>query len=72
MKRLIQKLRKAFAIFFVSIRAFFDRNYNLLFNSRNCIKIDFYEDRFNYNDMIFDGKENFRCLGKRWYVLHEY
>lgn len=71
MKRLIRKLRKAFAIHIVSIRAFFDRNLNLLFNRKNCIKIDFYEDRFEYQDVIFDGKENFRCLGKRWYVLHE-
>jgi len=72
MKRVIQKLRKAFAISFVSILAFYDRNYNLLFNSKKCIKIVFCEEVFTYNDIIFDGKENFRCLGKRWYVLHEY
>ena len=71
MKELIRKLRKAFAIHIVSVSAFFDRNYNLLFNSKKCIKIYFYEERFQYQDVIFDGKESFRCLGKHWYVLHE-
>lgn len=54
----------------VSCRAFCDRNYNLLFNGKNCIKIQFYEEWFKYNDIITEGKNNLRCLGKGWYVRH--
>jgi hypothetical protein len=54
----------------VSCRAFFDRNYNLLFNGKNCIKIKFYEEWFKYNEMVAEGTNNLRCLGKGWYVRH--
>jgi hypothetical protein len=35
--------------YIIGLRAFFDRNYNLLFNRQNCIKIKFYEELFDYN-----------------------
>ena len=54
----------------VSCHAFFDRNYNLLFNGKNCIKIKLYEEWFKYNDMVKEGTNNLRCLGKGWYVRH--
>jgi len=71
MKTLIQKIRKAFAIFFVSIRAFFDRNWHLLFNKEKCVKIFFQDNWFRYNDIVNDGTNDLRCLGKGWYKLHE-
>lgn len=65
-KALIQRLRQ----YAVSCRAFFDRSYNLLFNGRNCIKIQFYEEWFKYNDIITEGQNTLRCLGNGWYVRH--
>lgn len=65
-KELMQRLRQ----YAVSCRAFFDRNYNLLFNGKNCIKIQFYEEWFKYNDIVTEGTNNLRCLGKGWYVRH--
>jgi len=50
------------------ILAFFDRNYNRLFNNKKCIKVNFHEDEFEYQDILFDGKEYFRYLGKGWLV----
>jgi len=64
-------IRKAFDIHIVSIHAFFDRNWNLLFNGKNCIKIEINEDIFEYQDVLFYDKKNLRYLGKSWYVLHE-
>lgn len=57
-------LRKYYTLFI----AFFDRNCNLLFNGRNCIKIAFYQDWFKYNDIVTEGLNDFRCLGNGWYV----
>jgi len=67
-KALMPRLRQ----YAVSCRAFFDRNYNLLFNGKNCIKIVFYEEWFKYNDIVTEGQNNLRCLGKGWYVRHGY
>ena len=65
-KELMQRLWQ----YAVSCCAFFDRNYNLLFNGKNCIKIQFYEEWFKYNDIVTEGTNNLRCLGKGWYVRH--
>ena len=54
----------------VICRAFFDRNYNVLFNSKNCIKIQLYDKWFIYNDIVTTGKNYLRYLGKDWYVMH--
>ena len=70
MKSLIKTLKQAWYKYLVSCRAFFDRNYNLLFNSKNCVKIQFYEEWFKYNDIVTEGKNNLRCLGKGWSVRH--
>ena len=56
MKSLIKTLKQAWYKYLVSCRAFFDRNYNLLFNSKNCVKIQFYEEWFKYNDIVTEGK----------------
>lgn len=50
--------------------AWVDRNYNLLFYPEKCIKITFAADLFKYNDIIYDGKKNYRCLNKQWYIEH--
>ena len=49
-----------------------DRNYNLNFNSRKCIKIYFGKPTYDYNDIIVstsDGKTAYRCLGKGWFKI---
>lgn len=69
-QKLIKALMSRLRQYAVSCRAFFDRNYNLLFNVKNCIKIQFYEEWFKYNDIVTEGTNNLRCLGKGWYVRH--
>ena len=69
-KQRIKSLMTRLWQYAVSCRAFFDRNYNLLFNGKNCIKIKFYEEWFKYNDIVTEGTNNLRCLGKCWYVRH--
>ena len=48
--------------------SFFDRNYNLLFKKKSCVKLFFADEIFKYNDILFDGKRHMRCLGKQWYI----
>ena len=71
MRKFWKRIRKAFAIFCVSIRAFFDRSWQLLFNKEKCVKIYFQDNWFRYNDIVNDGTNDLRCLGNGWYKRHE-
>lgn len=53
---------------YLRVVAFIDRNYNLLFNRRECIRLNFKgEYSFTYNMIICDGATYARCLGNGWF-----
>lgn len=53
----------------IPIISFFDRNYNLLFNGKKCVKTRFYSGFFEYNDIVsaINGQHKLRSLGRGWY-----
>lgn len=58
----------------ISIISFFDRNFNLIFNSEKCVNIKFDISYFEYNDVITCTAlsknhefKHLRCLGKNWF-----
>jgi hypothetical protein len=52
--------------------AFFVRNYNLIFNRENCMKIKLNGDNFEYGEIILDTSgSSVKYLGANWYVVHK-
>lgn len=48
--------------------AFFDRNYNRLFHRKKLVKIEIHGGSFFlYNDIVLDGENSYRYLGKDLY-----
>lgn len=63
---------KEFIIVILDIIAeFIDRNYQLMFNRRNCVRLIFGNDQhFGYNNVITNiAGQKLRCLGNRYFVI---
>ncbi len=48
-------------------KAWWDRNYNLLFHRSECIRISFLGNYYAYGDVMFNGMIVCRYLGKGWF-----
>lgn len=62
--------------FRIAVKAFFDRNYNILFNRSKCVKIKHLCNNsvpYTYGSIVSleDGRE-LKCLGNFWFVEREY
>lgn len=56
----------------LTLISFFDRNVNLLFRKKKCMKIIFNDNRFQYNDILTThDKIMVRSLGKGWYIIYK-
>jgi len=50
------------------MKQFFDRNYNLLFNRKQCLKLNLRLGwKCEYNSIIDNDYCKFRYLGKNWW-----
>jgi hypothetical protein len=50
------------------MKEYIDRNWNLLFHRKKCVKITFWSELFEYNKILKTPiGESFRCLGNNWY-----
>lgn len=53
-----------------AIISFFDRQYNLLFHRKNCIKLNLRPQSWiKYSDTLTNETHKFRCLDKGWYLM---
>lgn len=54
------------------LKQFFDRNYNLIFHRKKCIRIIMSVNWYKYNDVIhYIPNHKLRHLGKNWYKILE-
>ena len=53
----------------INVIAFFDRNYNLIFNKKRCLQLFFGQHWYEYNDCVSTFRGNLRCLGNSWYII---
>lgn len=52
----------------INMKEYIDRNWNLLFHRKKCVKITFWSELFGYNEILKTPiGESFRCLGNNWY-----
>lgn len=53
------------------IAAFFDRNWNRLFQPDKCFKLILYNDFFSWNDILSTDEQDLRCMGNGWYKIQD-